>query len=212
MKKTAVLCLLLCLLALFGCKNNTQSAENTTADAETTQKTAIRQDSLNLKELPPEKALVVYFSENDCIKQAAEYISQKTGAALCRIETELPYPENSAEFERRIKEEKEKNILPAIKNRPQRLGDYSVIFFGFPVWEDSLPMAALTFLSDYDMRGKAFVPFAYSENGSIAAAADVIAAACADSVLAEPYVLSSDSEIAAGTAFDSWLKTAVYGN
>lgn len=62
------------------------------------------------------------------------------------------------------------------------IGDYDVIFLGFPNWWSSAPMAIFSFIEEYDLSGKTIVPFCAHGIGGIAAGVRDITAALPDSV------------------------------
>lgn len=158
MKKISAI--LLSLTFIFLCACTTKDTGETTSN---TQDTTIPEEittveSLKLQEADPAKMLSVYFSHNDSVQAAAEYISEKTEGGIYRIETLGEYPENEAELVKKAHDEHLTNIRPALKNAPLSLSEYDIIFLCFPAWDNTMPMALWTFIEDYDMRDKAVIP------------------------------------------------------
>ena len=158
MKRITAL-LLVAALALGLCACGAKNKPATGTDATGTDAASIDRnegvattDSLVLRPEQAENAVVVYFSHNDVIREAAEFAAAAREIDLIELVPQKPYPEDAAELEARIKEEKEKGSHPALKDQPKNLDGYDIIFLGFPVWEGTIPRVVATFLEDYDAR------------------------------------------------------------
>lgn len=58
--------------------------------------------------------------------------------------------------------EKGANARPELSSRLDDLDRYDTVFLGFPNWWGDMPMAVYSFLDEYDLGGKALVPFVTS--------------------------------------------------
>ena len=47
------------------------------------------------------------------------------------------------------------------------IGDYDVIFIGYPIWWNQAPRVVNTFIESHDLKGRKLVPFATSGGSSI---------------------------------------------
>ena len=78
------------------------------------------------------KTLIVYFSWSNNTEKMANYIHDKIGGDIERIEPVEAYPEDYNE---------------------------TTIFIGYPIWWYELPMIMRTFFDTYDLSGKTIIPF-----------------------------------------------------
>ena len=90
----------------------------------------------------------------------AEQIAALTKAdAVFEIRTTAPYPVDYQEMTRVAKEEQAENARPALAARVEDMASYDVIYLGYPIWYQDLPMPVYTFLESYDFTGKTIIPF-----------------------------------------------------
>ena len=89
----------------------------------------------------------------------AYVIAENESADIFRIEPETPYPTDHDTLVDMAAEEQDSDARPAIKDRIENIGDYDVIFLGYPNWWGDMPMILYTFLEQYDLSGKTVVPF-----------------------------------------------------
>ncbi len=211
MKK--VVPILLCLLLIFMCSCNSTSDEETTVNQpeETTLPEEITTvESLGIEELDPARVLTVYFSHNDPVQAAATYISELTEGGLHRIETVGVYPEDEAQLVKKASEEYNNNVRPALKNAPENMLEYDVIFLCFPAWNNTMPMALWTFIEDYDMRDKAILPVIYGTETELYNAMRDIQSIAPSMLLADGFHFTSDFTDCA-EEFNTWMNAMLYG-
>ena len=112
------------------------------------------------------KYLVAYFSASGVTASAAQLLAGAAGADLYEIKPEVPYTGADLNWNdsssRSSVEMKDPSSRPAIAGTDARIGDYDVIFVGFPIWWYIAPTIINTFLESYDFSGKTIVPFATS--------------------------------------------------
>ena len=99
----------------------------------------------------------------------AEMIHRLVGGDQFQIVTETPYPSLYRDTTDRALKEQQKKARPQLKTHLKSLGDYDVIFLGYPNWWGTLPMAVMTFLEEYDFAGMTSllpVLMAYSFTGN----------------------------------------------
>lgn len=118
--------------------------------------------SKNLEAQPPvqgKKVLVAYFSRSGNTRAIAEGIQKLTGGKMFEIQTSRPYPAEYHACTVVAKKEKEEGTRPALKTKVEDMGQYEVVFVGFPNWWGTMPMAVVSFLEGYDLAGKVLIPF-----------------------------------------------------
>lgn len=89
----------------------------------------------------------------------ANYIHDRIGGDIARIEPVEAYPEDydsTAELAKSQRDNDERPEFKALQYNPE---DYDTIFIGYPIWWYELPMIMRTFLDTYDLSGKTIVPF-----------------------------------------------------
>lgn len=135
------------------------------------------------------KVLVAYFSRANYVpdgtdgvtgatnkagntQTVAQYIQEKTGGTLFEIVPERNYPVSHTECSAIAQQEAENNERPTLKSHVEDMDDYDIVFVGFPIWVYREPMAVLTFLEEYDFKGKTVIPFCTSMAVAISASED----------------------------------------
>ena len=210
MKKTIALLLALVMLAaLCSCRAKDKTATGT--DATATDATASDANGIVINKDEAQNAVVVYFSHNDVVKEAAEFAASTRDFDLIEIVPQKAYPDDEAKLAARIKDEKERGVRPALKDQPANLNDYDIIFLGFPVWEGSIPMAVATFLEDYDMGDKAIVPFCYAADGQAGDSLNDIASLCRASAIVSAYMIPDGDFADSEPVFEGWMDQVLFG-
>lgn len=105
------------------------------------------------------KALVVYYSRTGNTRQMAEVIHTAVGGDIVEIKTVNPYPAEYRATTKQAKEELESGYKPPLTTKVEGMPSYDVVFVGSPCWWGTVATPVITFLSEYDMSGKALIPF-----------------------------------------------------
>ncbi|PHO08146.1 flavodoxin [Thermoanaerobacterium thermosaccharolyticum] len=112
------------------------------------------------------KALVAYFSCTGTTKSVAEILADVAGADLYEIKPEVPYTAADLNWmdkkSRSTMEMKDPSSRPAISGKVSNMGEYDIVFLGFPIWWYVAPTIINTFLGSYDFSGKTIILFATS--------------------------------------------------
>ena len=112
------------------------------------------------------KSLVTYFSASGVTAGVAARLASGIGAELCEIVPETPYSDADLNWmDKESRSTLEMNDLfarPPLKSKNVPVGEYDIIFVGFPIWWYREPSIIDTFLEAYDFTGKTIVPFATS--------------------------------------------------
>ena len=104
------------------------------------------------------KVLIVYYSWGGKTHEIATLLQEKTGADICRIETQktyLPVPEIYQE----AKEEINNKNYPELKTAIPDVQSYDLILVGSPVWWYSVSSPMLSLLSQCDFYNKSVASF-----------------------------------------------------
>ncbi|MBR1383533.1 MAG: NAD(P)H-dependent oxidoreductase [Ruminococcus sp.] len=112
------------------------------------------------------KVLVAFFSASGVTAKLAERLAKAVGADLFEIVPEQRYTSADLNWQnknsRSTVEMNDRNARPAISSKVGDMGQYNVVFVGFPVWWYREPSIIDTFMEQYDLSGKTVIPFATS--------------------------------------------------
>ncbi len=98
---------------------------------------------------------------------AAKIIQKLTGGDIFRIDPVTSYPQGYQEATEVARDELRRNARPALSAHVDNMGDYEVIYLGYPNWWGTMPMAVFTFLEAHDFSGKTIVPFCTHEGSGL---------------------------------------------
>ncbi|WP_322173563.1 flavodoxin [Acutalibacter caecimuris] len=121
------------------------------------------------------KILVAYFSATGTTRPLAEYAAEHLGADIYEITPQEPYTEEDLAYYTDCRADREQNdpsARPTIFGSVEDMGQYDVVFFGYPIWHGQAPRIISTFLENYDFAGKTIVPFCTSHSSGIGSSAD----------------------------------------
>lgn len=198
-------------LSIVSCANNTTASNETSKNKENNMSTSIS----------GKKTLVVFFShtgENYGVGNISEgnthiiakMIVEATGSTLFEIVPEKDYPHDSYDVAVEIaKQEKAQKARPAIKG-DVNIEDYDVVFIGYPIWWEDMPMCVYTFIEKHDWGGKTVVPFCTHEGSGISNTESYIAEACKGATVANGLAVrgetAQNNRQQARKVVDSWLE------
>ncbi len=111
-------------------------------------------------------ALVTFFSASGVTQAVAARLAKGINAPLYEIAPETLYSDADLNWmDRQSRSTVEMNDLscrPPLRDKDAPVGDYDIIFIGFPIWWYREPSIIDTFLEAYDFTGKTIIPFATS--------------------------------------------------
>lgn len=113
----------------------------------------------NAQSMASKKILIVYLSRTNNTKAVAEIIQQNVGGTLVALELVTPYPADYHATVDQVVKENEAGYLPPLKTKIDSIGNYDVVFVGFPTWDMQMPPPMKSFLKQYDLSGKTIIPF-----------------------------------------------------
>lgn len=121
------------------------------------------------------KVLVVYFSATNTTKGVAEHIANGLNADIYEIVPEEPYTDADLNYNdnncRTTIEMNDPDSRPAISGSVEDMGQYDIVFIGYPIWWGQAPHIVYTFFESYDFSGKTIVPFCTSGGSGMGSSA-----------------------------------------
>ena len=143
------------------------------------------------------KVLVAYFSASGVTAKAAAKLAKAAGADLFEIIPEQVYTKADLNWQdknsRSSVEMNDRSSRPAIKSKIENMGQYDVVFVGFPVWWYREPSIIDTFMESYDFTGKTVVPFCTSGGSGLGSTSSNLQALAKGAKVIEGKRLSSMS-------------------
>lgn len=136
----------------------------------------------------------------------ARYIQTAVGGDLHLIETSAPYPTEFDDVRDQNHTEQAAGTLPALKNRIENMGQYDVIFIGYPNWALDVPQAILSFLSAYDFSGKTVVPFCTHAGYGAGSSYRSVQNAASDANVLDGIAIKDSEVLSAESQVQSWLE------
>jgi len=140
------------------------------------------------------KILIVYLSRTNNTKAIAEIIHKNVGGTLVALELKKPYPENYQAIVQQVVNENETGYLPPLKTKIDSIGKYDVVFIGFPTWGMKLPPPMKSFLKQYDLSGKAVIPFNTNAGYGTGSSFETVKKLCPNSKLIEGFTMKGGVE------------------
>jgi flavodoxin len=117
------------------------------------------------------KKLVAYFSASGVTRRVAETLAEAADSDLYEIKPQVLYTTDDLNWQdknsRSSIEMEDKSSRPVMADIDAKVGDYDVVFVGFPIWWYVAPTIINTFLESYNFAGKTIVPFATSGSSGI---------------------------------------------
>lgn len=129
---------------------------------------------------PPARTLIVYFSFTGNTQTVARLLQQHTGATLMALE-------RPAEDLLGLGEETD--FPEPLEPDQIQLSDFDLIFLGFPIWTEQLPVAVEGWLTEHPMPGKTIAPFCTHSGAGPGQAFETLETLCSGSTLLPPLAL-----------------------
>ena len=131
--------------------------------------------------------LIVYLSRTNNTQAVAEIIHSQVGGMLVELELKTPYPEDYKAIVEQVDRENETGYLPPLKTIIDNIGQYDIVFLGFPTWDMQMPPPMKSFLNLYDLSGKTVVPFNTNAGYGVGSSFETVKELCPDSSILEGY-------------------------
>lgn len=98
---------------------------------------------------------------------AAEMVQKAVGGDIFEICTVKEYAKEYRACCAEAAQELREKARPRLKDLPDSLDKYDVIFVGYPNWCGTMPMAVFSFLEKFDLTGKKIAPFCSNEGSGM---------------------------------------------
>lgn len=152
------------------------------------------------------RALVVYFSWSGNTENVANSIAAQTGADMFRIVPAEPYVDDYNTLLEIASEEKQNGARPEIADSIENLGQYDVIYAGFPNWWGDMPMILYSFFDSYDLSGKTIAPFCTSGGSGLSDTVNSIKALELEAEVLEGLHIRDSTSSDPDSAVGEWLE------
>lgn len=119
------------------------------------------------------------------VEVIAHRIAEISKSDLFKIEQVHPYSNDYSECIDEAKRDQRLEIRPEIKEIPNNLKDYDVIYLGYPNYWGTMPMAMFTFLENTNLEEKVIKPFCSHEGSSFGRSIEDIKRICPKSKVEE---------------------------
>ncbi len=189
-------------------KQENQNKENTNSQTEKEQitiPTTNEPNTQNTNTNTSKKTLVIYYSRSGNTKQIADYIGERTGGDVVRLETVRTYPSNYDEMLDTAKEEQRNGGRPELKNKNINIEDYDTIFLGYPIWWGEIATPVYTFLDEYDLSAKKIAPFVTSGSSGLSGTTSDIKREESGAEVLEAMSITSSTLSNYKSLTDNWL-------
>lgn len=138
------------------------------------------------------KILVAYYSYSGETEYMAEYIKELTGGDIYEIEADKIYPYKDEEVIAEARREYEENEYVGLYNAPPDLGQYDMVYLGFPVWNGRLPQVVKTFVNEAGINGKNIKPFTACNKDGLGESVNELYALCPDGIIENGIEVNKD--------------------
>lgn len=155
------------------------------------------QETIPDNEKSPEgqKVLIVYLSRTNNTKAVAEMINKKVANnKLVALEPRNPYPEDYQQIVDQVDRENETGYLPPLETQIDSIGQYDLVFIGFPTWDMQMPPPMKSFLSQNDFSGKTVIPFNTNAGFGVGSGFDQVREFAPDAAIPEGFSVEGGYE------------------
>lgn len=133
------------------------------------------------------RKLVAYFSATGVTANVAWKLAAAIGADLYEIKPETPYTAADLNWmdrhARSTTEMRDASSRPRIADHNAAIGNYDVIYLGFPIWWFRAPAIINTFLESYDFTDKTVALFATSGGSGFGRTGENLRSSCPGAIL-----------------------------
>ena len=136
---------------------------------------------------------------------AAGMIAELTGADMFRIEQAQPYSKSYNECISQAQADQNRDARPELKDYPETLDNYSVIYLGFPNYWGTMPMAVFTFLERFDFSGKVIKPFCTHEGSGLGGSINDIKKLCPEADVGTGLAIRGGNAEKSKADIEKWI-------
>ncbi len=143
--------------------------------------------------------LIAYFSCTNTTKGRAEALQARLDADIYRIQPEIPYTSDDLNYSnsdcRANQEQQNPTARPAISGSVDNIGQYDVIYIGYPIWWGQAPKIIYTFLESYDFDGVTLIPFCTSGGSNMGSSGTNLHSSAPNAIWKSGSLVRSTSDI-----------------
>ncbi|BDV42159.1 flavodoxin [Geotalea uraniireducens] len=150
--------------------------------------------------------LTVCYSHSGNTRECARLVHAAVGGDFAELIPATPYPGDYTAVVNQAKRELQAGYKPALQTSVAGIEAYDVIFVGSPNWWNTIAPPVMTFLSTYDLAGKAIVPFITHGGGGLGRSVTEIARLCPQSTVLEGLAVRGEAVKAAQPQLAKWLR------
>lgn len=199
--------IVIAILAVVGTKNlkkdDQTSSINNASEDQVDSNIKSSNDELDLKD---KKVLIVYFTQTSNNEKVAEFIHQSVGGDLVKLETVQTYPSVYSELTEYAKNEQNSKARPELATKIDNIDKYDIVFLGYPIWWQDMPMPVYTFLETYDLSGKIIAPFTTHGGSGPSSTDEKIKKEQPNSTVTDIFAVSGSSSSNSKNDVNTWLK------
>ena len=137
---------------------------------------------------------------------AAGIIQKFTEADMFKMEQLQPYSPNYNECIAQAQADQKRNARPELKNYPESIEEYDIIYLGFPNYWGTMPMAVFTFLEHFDFSGKIIRPFCTHEGSGMGSSVKDIQKLCLGVIVTEGIAIRGGSVERQAEDIEKWIR------
>ena len=152
------------------------------------------------------KTLIIFYSWSGNTKGIATQIHQKIGGDLVELELVRPYSSNYNTCLDEAKRDMERGARPELKTKIADMGQYDIVYLGYPNWWSTIPMPIATLLETYDFSGKIILPFCSHGGGRLGRSVTDIAKLAPKSTIKEALSVHYSGGGSLSRDIDAWLR------
>ena len=205
-------------------KEDSETNQETVADSGTDVKAENQLDD-HASDSGETNILIAYFShagenynvgviEKGNTEILAEMVAEITGGDLFEIKTVNEYPTEYKACTDVAKQELNDKARPELAASVDNMDQYSVCFLCYPIWWGNLPMAAYSFLDEYDWSGKTIITLNTHEGSGKAGTPDKISKYLSGATVIDGLAIqgatAQNSQDSARAAIEEWLAELGY--
>lgn len=155
--------------------------------------------------------LVLFASRSGNTERMAQTISSTLDCDIVEIVPGTPYEDDYNSMLQRAQSEQsaiEQGNYPVIRTKVDNLGEYDMIFIGYPIWYGHMATPMQAFLHNHaeELKGKQIALFASSGSSGINTSVSEAHALVPDATFTETLLLTSSSLGQMSTRIASWLE------
>ena len=148
------------------------------------------------------KAIILYYSRSGNTEKLAKKIRDDLNCDILKIVPEETYG-NYIESCFRVMKERRKKVIPAFVTEVPDLKDYDIIFLGYPIWAQDVPVFVADFVQKCNINGKVIIPFATYGMSGINWTRKTLDKICKGATIELPY----DTGVFKKGDYEAWMES-----